>query len=187
MSKTIKHNLRESQQDLCQKVGMSISVGKEEGAADGLSPTTGFDVSVDSVGRMIFSEIEGEEINPQSHHRKRTDLTSRRQMRNGHGLHVQSPPKILGIKTLEDKHRKQKEYADEIAAATRLMRPQTPAMLPNHSALPLNRPSDNNWAYQTIYMPRVAAHWNPGNVSKIIRNIDYEKERPTWGPHANSN
>ena len=153
--------------------------------------------SKNSLG-MMWEGLDAEQISPRRlYHRKRTDLTSRRQVRNGYGikkadevLTSTSPPqpaKIRGLKTAQEKQLRHKQYAEEIAAATLLQRPKTPSFFPSHSALPLNRPSEANWAFQTLYMPRTVAHFNPGNVSKIIRSIDYKKERPTFGAHFASN
>jgi hypothetical protein len=175
----------------CDSTGLSISVGKH------VTKESGMGTSKNSFG-MMWEGLDGEQISPRRlYHRKRTDLTSRRQVRNGYGiknadevLTSTSPPqsaKIRGLKTAQEKRLRHKQYAEEIAAATQLQRPKTPSLFPSHSALPLNRPSEANWAFQTLYMPRTVAHFNPGNVSKIIRSIDYKKERPTFGAHFASN
>jgi hypothetical protein len=177
---------------------MSISVGMGE-AEQGTFVDGHVKGSTDGIGRMMWEGMDGERISPRaSFHRKRTDLTSRGQKRMGYGLNpmeidysvkLQQSP-VLGLKTLQAKLLKHKQYAESIASATDLQRPKSGGLglgMPKHSALPLCRPSENNWAYQTLYLPKTAVHYHPGNVSKIIRNIDYQKERPTFGPHFASN
>ena len=177
---------------------MSISVGMEEGE-QGKFVDGHVKGSTDGTGRMVWEGMDGERISPRaSYHRKRTDLTSRGQKRMGYGFNPmeidysvkpqQSP--VLGLKTLQAKRLKHKQYAESIASVTDLQRPKSGGLglgMPKHSALPLCRPSENNWAYQTLYLPKTAVHYHPGNVSKIIRNIDYQNERPTFGPHFASN
>jgi len=181
----------------CDATGLSISVGKDigDGAVQEKDGQTGH--SSDSL-RMVWEGLDGERISPRhSYHRKRTDLTSRRQVRNGYGiknprdvLATESPSQqtlVKGLKTLQEKRLKQKKYAEEIAAAATLERQDINGFFPSHSALPMNRPSENNWAFQTLYMPKTVSHYNPGNISKVIRNMDYQKERPTFGAHSASN
>ena len=176
---------------------LSISVGRD-GAALGTRADGPYKGSTDHTGKMLWGGLDGEQISPRHFHRKRTDLTSRGQARMGYGMKpsevdytvkVQERP-VLGQKRVKTKRLKQKQFAESIASATELHRPKSGGLglgMPNHSALPLNRPSEANWAYQTLYMPKTVVHWNPGNVSKIVRNINYEQERPTFGPHFSSN
>ena len=191
-TRTCNVNQAAAQQDATV---MSFSIGNHgtEDASGGYHKIG----STNSVGRMVWEGLDGERVSPRHFHRKRSDLTSRRQVRMGYGINQEKmadlnsaplPPPVQGVKTLQAKRMKQKKYAEDIAAATQLQRPRTPVDLPpKHSALPMNRPTESNWAFQTIYLPKTVAHWNPGNVSKIIRKIDYPKERPTFGAHFNSN
>ena len=177
-----------------EATGMSVSVGKD-GSGDenaGGEPVG----SASDNGHIVWEGLDGESISPRQYHRKRTDLTSRGQVRMGYGIYNKqsvlplkspAPSHAYGLKTLQEKRMKQKQFVEDIAAATQLQRPKTPAYMPANSALPMNRPSENNWAFQTIYLPKQLASWNPGNVSKVIRNIEYGRERPTFGPHFNSN
>ena len=71
---------------------------------------------------------------------------------------------------LQEKRLKQKELADDIAVASKLSRPKTPPDTTTSilsTALPMNRPSQNNWAFQTIYLPKTMSNWHPGNVTKV--------------------
>jgi len=184
--------------------GMSVSVGNDgrgQPIKDGRGQqTVGGAPGITSVGGMIWEGLDGESVSPRHFHRKRSDLTSRGQVRMGYGMRnkqsalaaaataaPEAPPRMLGQKTLHAKRAAQKKYADDIMAATALRRPQTPQEMPTHSAMPMNRPKENNWAFQTIFLPQQRSHWNPGNVSKVTRNIDYVRERPTFGPHFSSN
>lgn len=180
----------ESQQDAN---AMSVSIGN-----DVLEQQTSvFGSGLTSVGSMIWEGLDGERVSPRHFHRKRTDLTSRGQVRMGYGICNKesvlnakapaAPSRMLGEKTLRAKRAAQQRFAADIAAATMLQRPKTPQDMPIHSGMPMNRPKENNWAFQTIFLPKTMSHWNSGNVSKNIRNMDYERERPTFGPHFSSN
>jgi len=182
---------------MCDATGLSISVGKDIGNGTVQEKDGQIRHSSDSL-RMVWEGLDGERISPRhSYHRKRTDLTSRRQIRNGYGIQnsrdvlaAGSPSQqtqVKGLKTLQEKRLKQKKYAEEIAAAATQERQKVPDFFPSHSALPMNRPSENNWAFQTLYMPKTVSQYNPGNISKVIRKIDYQKERPTFGAHSASN
>ena len=179
---------------------LSISVGRNGTEAEKPESKSG----IDSVGRMVWAGVDGEKVSPRKFHQKRSDITSRRQVRNGFGISKETRPSTAsgtgpdplqenrtkrGEKTFQEKRRLQKMQAEAITAAAIQPRITTPLMVlpPRHTALPMHRPTENNWAFQTIYIPKVMRAWGKGNVSKIIRQVDYVRERPTFGPHANSN
>jgi hypothetical protein len=98
---------------LQQATVMSISVGNDDGGKN-QSVTTrieGSESMVSSVGNMVWGTLDGERISPRQFHRRRTDLTSRMQIRMGYGINNKSkvlaetlsssPPGVRGLKTLQ--------------------------------------------------------------------------------------
>lgn len=129
------------------------------------------------------------------YHRKRTDITSKRQTRAGFGKkkgwedEIRKPvqqERVLGLDDLADKRKRQSELARGIAEAAARPPQEVPIRFePQHSAIAVKRGVGEDWGFTQVYLPAAFARWAPGN--KDPPYVNHVRDRPSWGVHGYSN